>query len=25
MGLMKELVIDIRSIPHTFAGFNTKW
>jgi hypothetical protein len=25
IGLMKELVADIRSIPHTFAGFNTNW
>jgi hypothetical protein len=25
MGLIKELVTDIRRIPHTFAGFNTNW
>jgi hypothetical protein len=25
LGLMKELVSDIRRIPHTFAGFNTNW
>jgi hypothetical protein len=24
-GVMKELVADIRRIPHTFAGFNTNW
>ncbi len=24
-GLMRELVTDIRRIPHTFAGFNTNW
>ncbi len=24
-GLAKELVTDIRRIPHTFAGFNTNW
>jgi probable F420-dependent oxidoreductase len=24
-GLAKELVADIRRIPHTFAGFNTDW
>jgi probable F420-dependent oxidoreductase len=24
-GLAKELVADIRRIPHTFAGFNTNW
>jgi probable F420-dependent oxidoreductase len=25
MGLARELVADIRRIPHTFAGFNTDW
>ena len=25
VGLAKELVADIRRIPHTFAGFNTNW
>jgi probable F420-dependent oxidoreductase len=25
VGLAKELVSDIRRIPHTFAGFNTNW
>ena len=25
IGLMKEMVTDIRRIPHTFAGFNTNW
>ena len=25
VGLMKELVTEIRRIPHTFAGFNTNW
>jgi hypothetical protein len=24
-GLVKELVTDIRRIPHSFAGFNTNW
>ena len=24
-GLARELVADIRRIPHTFAGFNTNW
>ncbi len=24
-GLIRELVADIRRIPHTFAGFNTNW
>jgi probable F420-dependent oxidoreductase len=24
-GLMRELMTDIRRIPHTFAGFNTDW
>lgn len=25
VGLMKEIVADIRRVPHTFAGFNTNW
>jgi len=25
VALAKELVTDIRRIPHTFAGFNTNW
>ena len=25
IGLIRELVADIRRIPHTFAGFNTNW
>jgi probable F420-dependent oxidoreductase len=25
VGLMKELVADIKRIPHSFAGFNTNW